>query len=1261
MNRNNKARYGTKEKETKKIFGRISFRTFALSLVALIQIALLLVGATYSWVETISSIKFDGATGKIGTGVKKIVNLTETSGAVSLDNYFEQVGGDTHLAACSSADAENFYFPIVGEDNTRYRRGTINDKNVNYVDFDFQIKNTTTTEKSFRFNEVPDVPSNVRIAVWADGYSPKILANVDKATKETVVSSTSSSGTTEITVLPLKNYTADNQTNDSTIFKIGSGSTATVYVKLWLQQDKNSTTESTGDVEIKNFRLVSGTSQKTVTVDYCNDSNDTMGDISINDNGEKTVFVDKDQTVTLKQKAKTGYKFMGWYTDREGTKEAQLGSNYTYTVGNQSATFFAKFKKICKVTLHAVDCAETNCKAINKKAGAVRIAGTTADEYIVTPSSSDYAAGETITIRAKSIDSGHVFAGWYSSEDFSSSGNLVGTTADYQVTLPEDADSVDYYAQFKPKTVTISATAYKNSDNKFCGKVTDGKKTDTVVNVKTNYDGSSVTFSPVESEEGYVFDGWFSDPECTTELANDDYFTYTVDKDNNCKVTINKKYKEQANVYAKFRLKRYTVNVYAESYYDSKVVADSKYGTVTYTYNGTDRPASALKQENIAVEYGKQITLQAIDSNNYCEFDGWYTKDRYGKYVEVKDTDNKHITTVDYSPSLKGADNTTYNFYAKFSIRSKTVSVKVPTSYNKYGTVHIGDDTNVTSGTFKYGDEITLKAVPTENEYNKYKFSGWYDKDTCVGEAISGAGKNYTITVDGSTLSTYYAKFDIQKLSVRLHPEPPEGCNSVDIKVGNTSVGVDDPLIEKDKTYDAEYGTTVKFTVSPDYYYEVESWYKENSDGALQQISDSKGKTSIDVIAQASESSYFKVILVKKKKTVTLVNKPDGQYGDSDSTIMVDGISRGTSGNFDYGTELEITATPDQNHNFVGWYTDESCTTSVKDSQGQAVGSSFTVTVNKDTKEKYYAKYEYKKKTIAVALGTGVTGGSVNINGTAGPTSITANYGDTVNLVATTNDLTYEFTGWYNNAECSGTPVSTNATYSITVGDDTSAKYYAKFDKKKFMTLYFKNSSNWGNVYVYMWGNNGNNKDYPGDKEHITKIGTTQYYKFDVDLSKGYTNIIFNPGSDNGKTGDLTLPSVTDENNCFVYDTSKDKKGYWTKYGEEPTTTTAPPTTTTAPPQKVITFDASAIEKGDERWAAYLWTGSKTIWVDMPNKTLTVPAGYENLIICRMNGTTTENNWDNVWNKSENLNVSGGTTYTATGWGSGNLFTGKWS
>lgn len=361
MNRNEKhrAKYGTKEKETKKFFGRISFRAFALSLVALIQIALLLVGATYSWVETISSIKFDGATGNIGKGVNKIVKLTDTDGEVSLDNYFEQVGGDTHLAACSSADAKNFYFPIVGvvdKDNIRYRHGTINDKNVNYIDFDFQIKNTTTTEKSFRFDGVPKVPENVRIAIWAEGDSPKILAN--KATKEPVVSSTSS-GTTESTVQPLKNYTAENynpddETNDSTIFKIGSGKTATVYIKLWLQQDKNSTTELTGDVEIKNFKLASYTSQKKISVDL--GTGVTGGSVNINGTVDKSsIIANYGDTVKLVATANDlTYEFTGWYDNAEcfGTPVSK-NATYSITVGDDtSAKYYAKFEKKKAITVH---------------------------------------------------------------------------------------------------------------------------------------------------------------------------------------------------------------------------------------------------------------------------------------------------------------------------------------------------------------------------------------------------------------------------------------------------------------------------------------------------------------------------------------------------------------------------------------------------------------------------------------------------------------------------------------------------------------------------------------------------------------------------------------------------------------------------------------------------------------------------------------------------------------------------------------------
>lgn len=962
MNRNGKhrAKYGTKEKETKKFFGRISFRTFALSLVALIQIALLLVGATYSWVETISSIKFDGATGKIGTGVKKIVNLTDAGGEVYLDNYFEQVGGGTHLAACSSADGENFYFPIIGETN-KYRKGTINDKNVNYVDFDFEIKNTTKTEKEYTFNKVPNVEDYVRVAIYLDGDNNKPQIFAKKASTTTGVVSDPNGNTTNQIVKSFADYKYGN-TYGNSIFKVSPDCEVKVKVKIWLQEGGSSTSNT---VSINDLALICGESHKTVTVKYGKDCDSSMGDIYLNNKKELSkVFCDKDSTVTLCSDANTnstdiapyGYKFMGWYNDYKCTDPAtDLNQNNQFTMKDRSKEFYAKFKKICKITLHAVDCAENNCNASNKKAGAARIAGTTDDKYIVTPSSSEYAVGETITIRAKSIDPGHEFVGWYSSEDFSSINNLVGTAADLSVKLPEDADSVDYYAQFKPKTVTISAIAYKNSDNKFFGKVTDGRKTDTVVNVKTNYDGSSVTFSPVESEEGYVFDGWFSDSECTTELANDEYFTYTIDKDNSCKVTIKKKYKEQANVYAKFRLKRYTVNVYAESYYEKKEITDSKYGTVTYTYNGTDGPASALKQENIVVEYGKKITLQAIDSNNYCEFDGWYTKDSDGKYVEVKDADNKHIKSVDYLPVLKGADNTTYNFYAKFNIKSKTVSVKVPTLYNQYGTVHIGDDTGVTSGTYKYGDNITLKAVPTENEYNKYKFSGWYDNDTCVGEAIREAGTNYTFTVDNNTKDNYYAKFEIKtkKISVNCKNDTVDTTSSVKIMLDNEDNGASGTF---------NYGETIKLVATPGSNYKVEAWYTDAN--CSQKVSSSDGMPELSLTVGDSTSETYYVKLVKKAKSISVSCKPDNQFGTS-TAVINNGTAPGTTtSSCEYGSKITLVATPDDEHTFVGWYSDSSC-------EGSPISTSteFSLTVGSsaDVANTYYAKFE-EEKTITVHI-----------------------------------------------------------------------------------------------------------------------------------------------------------------------------------------------------------------------------------------------------------------------------------------------------
>ena len=66
------------------------------------------------------------------------------------------------------------------------------------------------------------------------------------------------------------------------------------------------------------------------------------------------------------------------------------------------------------------------------------------------------------------------------------------------------------------------------------------------------------------------------------------------------------------------------------------------------------------------------------------------------------------------------------------------------------------------------------------------------------------------------------------------------------------------------------------------------------------------------------------------------------------------------------------------------------------------------------------------------------------------------------------------------------------------------------------------------------------------------------------------------------------------------------------------------------------------------RFAMYLWNGSGNIWAGMTDSDGdgvyegTVPAGsWDNVIFCRMNGSTADNNWDNRWNQTVNLDVKG--------------------
>ena len=78
-------------------------------------------------------------------------------------------------------------------------------------------------------------------------------------------------------------------------------------------------------------------------------------------------------------------------------------------------------------------------------------------------------------------------------------------------------------------------------------------------------------------------------------------------------------------------------------------------------------------------------------------------------------------------------------------------------------------------------------------------------------------------------------------------------------------------------------------------------------------------------------------------------------------------------------------------------------------------------------------------------------------------------------------------------------------------------------------------------------------------------------------------------------------------------------------------------------------------KQDNARFAAYFFVGSTTTWADMVDSDgdgiyeVEVPEGsWTNVIFCRMNPNAAENNWNNKWNQTSDLTISGniGKTYT---------------
>lgn len=860
---------------------------FILTMVALVEVLAISVVSVSAWVETISTITIKAEGAKIDNYVYTNADIGSGNGysgkTIDLTKYFRAAGG-VHLASASSADGENIFFPIKKSDVSdfganSYRCADVNDKNVNYIDFSFNVKVDKTfnaNHAEFYLDQVPkitiggaDVSGNlVRMAI-TDTDTQNTVVCGSEASNKNVVSKAEGNQTPE-TVRAFSDFVVNPESEPTELFRVDKGSSKTINIKVWLQDDKATTEYAGKTVSISGVNIV--TQNKKGNKVYFVDR--TVNETTKNwtkgvtfQQGDKTPvpmkFNENSHTYSCEYTPATGdtivkftSKGVTWITDMKSLNSGESMYYTAYGNHNESNAGYGTWGEVIEIS-------------VSSKTDVLPDTGNVSSVYMVPDKNDSYSK-----VRKPFTNDRNKWVGYIAKEKADKmTFSFTNNNKNYEIPAPNRGNST-LFVVTSAKTgywdppATITVTAGTNGAGTALG------------NPKVSYDvlsSKTISVTPgtkvqleANPKTGFVLKNWVISGTSTVAdgIDSNGYFTPTASGNYN---------------FTAVYVESLTFEAYVRTYDGASLSENTNGGSVEIKCGNQNSTVDSNDGTHITLNAvkGSTVTYYAKAKDGYV-FEGWYT-DEACESISESSSDKYELANVQDSKRL----------YAKFKVDTYTVEAYTQhgnnAPFDKAGKVSFDNNkyaSKVTTTVNRNG-EVTFYAKPESG----YAFIGWYeskdaaDPKVAVKDCILDNGVYSTkMTIQYSDVKTYalYARF---KALYTVEAKAMYNNGNV-VTAGTVQVG--NEKADKISKAPVMEGENVTVKASANNGYKFAGWYKDEA--CNEPYFDENNNVSPITLNKVSKgiTLYAKFELETTESTTTIYFEPRDGFSTYNAYVYSD-------------------------------------------------------------------------------------------------------------------------------------------------------------------------------------------------------------------------------------------------------------------------------------------------------------------------------------------------------------------------------------